>query len=329
MSRPLAWSGFVPELRDLLREKALDTPLYLVGGVVRDACLGAPTTDIDIAVAGDAVRVARQTADWLAGDIYVMDRERGVARVFVNRDGAALLLDFARFRGDSLADDLGARDFTINAMAVDLLGDLSHLIDPLDGEADLRARILRQCSPTSFADDPVRLLRALRQSVQLGLKIHPQTLAGLRKHVNRLGEASPERIRDELFKLLSLDKAGRGLRVAQRLGLLPQVAPGLRQVSADAWTSRLHVIERVCAIRACISQKRSDNTAAAFDLGMLVIQFDRFRSQLQERMSQSASPGRKREELLALMALLHDPDAAESNFENSARQVCVRVAALR
>ena len=157
----LAWADFVLDLVEFLRTRQVDAPLYLVGGVVRDAYLRRPTTDIDIAVDGDAVGLARRVADWLGGDIFVMDRERGVARVLATRADERLSLDFARFRGHTLEQDLQDRDFTMNAMAVDLHGDLQVLIDPLGGLTDLRRKVLRCCSSRSFADDPVRMLRAV------------------------------------------------------------------------------------------------------------------------------------------------------------------------
>ena len=97
-------------------------------------------------------------------------------------------------------------------MAADLLGDLSRLIDPLDGLRDLRAKVLTRCAPQALSDDPVRCLRAIRQSTQLGLKIHPDTLADIRMNAGALTETSPERIRDEFFKLLALNDASRAIR---------------------------------------------------------------------------------------------------------------------
>lgn len=318
----LAWSEFVYDLQRLLRDKGVTTPLYVVGGAVRYAYQRAAITDIDIAVDGDALRIAKKVVDWLDADIYIMDRERGVARVFVKRESGAILLDFARFRGATLHDDLISRDFTVNTLAADLLGDLSKLIDLLGGERDLRERVLRRCSPRSIEVDPVRALRAVRQSTQLGLKIHPATLSDVRQFATGLSQISPERIRDEFFKLLALDKAARGLRVLQHLGILQRIMSdqfGLKNATEnppqqlDANSLSLRVTERMCAILNAVGERRTDNNAAAFDLGMLVMQIDRFRGQLQQHLSRSYGNGRRHKELLVLSALLSDlvePDSA-------------------
>ncbi len=316
----LEWSEFVYDLQRLLRDKGVTTPLYVVGGAVRDAYKRAEITDIDIAVDGDALSIAKKIADWLDADIYIMDRERGVARVFVKRGSGAILLDFARFRGATLADDLRKRDFTVNALAADLLGDLSQMIDLLGGGRDLRERVLRRCSPNAIEQDPLRALRAVRQSTQLALKIHPATLSDIHQFAAGLSQISPERIRDEFFKLLALDKAARGLRVLNHLGLLQRILPdqfGLQQTAKksplrlDAWSRSLHAAERMCAILTAVSDRRTDNSAAVFDLGMLVMQMDRFRRQLQQRLRRSYGNGRRHKELLVLAALLSDPDELE------------------
>lgn len=319
----LAWTDFVYDLAQLLRTRKIDTPLYLVGGAVRDAYLRRPITDIDIAVDGDAVGLGRRLADWLDGDIYVMDRERGVARVFVTRQGERLCVDFARFRGDSLEQDLRDRDFTMNAMAVDLLGDLQALIDPLGGIADLRQKVLRCCSTRSFADDPVRLLRAVRLSAQFELKIHPKAAAEIRARSADLSQVSGERVRDELFKLLGLERAARGLRVLLHMNLLQALMPRrghhnkegeTASPTSETWTGSLAAVERMSALLMAISARRTDNTAAAFDLGMLVIQLDRFRAPLQAHIARKYGQARNHAELLILTALLRDraPGEVES-----------------
>lgn len=311
----LAWSEFVHELAQLLRTREVETTLYLVGGAVRDAYLRRAITDIDIAVDGDAISLARRVADWLDGDIYVMDRERGVARVFVSRQGERICVDFARFRGGALEQDLRDRDFTMNAMAVDLLGDLAVLIDPLGGISDLRHKVLRCCYSSAFADDPVRILRAVRLSAQYDLKIHPEAAAKIRALAAELHQVSGERLRDELFKLLGLERAARALRVLLHMNLLQALIVSRREgkdrdraaeLDPASWNEPLAVVERMSALLTAISSRRTDNTAAAFDLGMLVIQLDRFRAALQAHISQQYGKSRSHAELLILAALLHD-----------------------
>ena len=301
----LPWPAFVYELAELIKSISNAPPLYLVGGAVRDAYLRRAIGDIDVAVDGDAIMLARLVADAWKADIYIMDRERDVARVFVSRDDRAFTIDFARFRGVTLADDLRDRDFTVNAMAADLLGDPGVLIDPLEGLADLRMKILRRCSPRSIANDPLRVLRAVRLSAQFELKIHPLTAKDMRGDCGKLRLSSPERVRDEFFKLLGLEQAARGLRVLAHIGALGQALP-LESGKLDA---ALAVVERMRAMLTAISSRRTDNTAAAFDLGMLVIQLDRFRPSLQAHLDQVYGNGRSHAQLLMLAALLHQDGA--------------------
>ena len=206
------------------------------------------------------------------------------------------------------------RDFTMNAMAADLLGDPSALIDPLNGVTDLRMKVLRRCSPQSIANDPIRVLRAVRLSVKFDLKIHPNTVKDIRRlHSGELCQSSPERVRDEFFKLLGTRKAARGLRVLARIGALERLLP----LGAASASFSLAVAERMASILAAISSKRTDNTAAAFDLGMLVIQLDRFRASLQEHLSSVYGNGRRHEELLMLAALLHHLGETNSQGDSS------------
>ena len=203
----------------------------------------------------------------------------------------------------------------MNALAVDLLDDLQVLIDPLGGLSDLRQRVLRCCSARSFADDPLRMLRAVRLSAQFDLKIHPDATADIRARSAALTEASGERLRDELFKLLGLERAARALRVLLRMNLLQALI--VKQsgndsderkaaLHAETWDGALAVVERMSALLTAVSARRTDNTAAAFDLGMLVIQLDRFRAALQAHIAGEYGKVRSHAELLTLAALLHD-----------------------
>ncbi len=337
--RPLRWTDTILDLPDLLND--ITEPAYLVGGAVRDALLGRPVMDVDIATSGSGLALARLIANRLGGDFYPLDTERSVGRALVETPEGQVVFDVARLRGDLRADLLD-RDFTMNAMAVDLRGDLSLLIDPLGGEQDTFNRVIRRCNPNSLQDDPIRTLRSVRQSVQFNARIEKETLADVRAAAPRLLDVSPERVRDEVFKLLSLPDATKALRAADALGLLkiifPEVEPlrGLKQEPPhvfDAWTHTLAVVEQLIEVVATISPKRTDATAAQFSLGMIVMALDPYRKRLQAHLQQTWANDRSHRSLLLLAALLHDTgkaapgDAPERGV--SARITDTRARALR
>ncbi len=308
--RPLSWIDPVLDLQELLLDHG--QPIYIVGGAVRDAYLSRPIKDIDLTTPSGAIKLARRIADALHGDVFVMDAERDVARVLIESQYGLLNIDVAAFRGDDLLADLYDRDFTINAMAVDLRGNLALLIDPLNGETDLVAKVLRRCADNVITADPIRALRAVRQSVQLGLRMEPGTVASVRQNAPRLAEVSNERLRDELFKLLSLVRPSVALRVAHALGLLDAVLPQLTQLDTltlpgheNPWDYTLIAVEKLSTMQMIISPERNDNLVNAFDTGMLVVGLDRFRARLQAHIRAEYADHRSERALLILMALLH------------------------
>jgi poly(A) polymerase len=319
--RPLLWPDVVHKIQDSLVE--YPAPVYIVGGAVRDACLRRPIHDLDLATAVDAIPLARKIANRMRGDFYVLDKARDVGRVLLDVTAAdspaqRLILDVARLRGADLLADLRDRDFTFNAIAVDLKGDLSQVIDPLNGVRDLEARIIRRCSEYSIQNDPIRTLRAVRQSVQFHARIEPQTLQDIRATSRALENASQERLRDEFINMLTLPRPHAALRVADALGLLAAVVPETSHLHgyelpsphvADGWQHTMFVVEKLNAIVAIISPARTDNTAATFDLGMVVMALDRYRRQLQDHLAQSWPGDRPHRALLFLAALLHNNDA--------------------
>jgi tRNA nucleotidyltransferase/poly(A) polymerase len=317
--RPVIWADVVLDLQDMLADTS--APIYIVGGAVRDAYLHRPLKDLDMVTPDDALSLARKIANRLRGDFFALDAERGVGRALLMIGGAKLTIDVAQFRGASLLEDLTDRDFTANAMAVDLHGDLSLLIDPLGGENDLQQKLLRRCSPQSIADDSIRALRAVRQSVQLGLRIEPETLRDIRAHATSLADASPERVRDEVFNLLALSKSAAALRVIDASGLLTYLIPAyqalgdLRSTQPDVWAQKITTIERLVELLAVIRPQRTDNTAASFALGMVAIQLDRYRSQLIEHVDMLWANDRSHRALLVLSALLHGLDEIETACE--------------
>lgn len=302
-TRPLLWPDIVLELSDWLLDQDDTTAVHVVGGAVRDAYLGYPLKDIDLVVSTSAIKLARRIADALQGDVYVLDADRDVARVLLETPDGKLNIDVAGYRAPDLLGDLTDRDFTVNAMVVDLRGDTSKLIDPLNGESDLKSKVIRRCSPVALEHDPLRALRAVRQSIQLNARIEPETLRDIKTIAPELSRTSPERVRDEFFKLLSTTKPWAALRVAGQLGLTPSILPHAAQLPAEQWTLALNAAEQLARIFETISPARTDNTAAAFGLGAMVVGMDRFRRRLQTHLT-TLWPNERPHRALLILALV-------------------------
>ena len=204
------------------------TEAWIVGGAVRDELLGRPVHDVDIAVTADPERVARAVAKELGGPVFRLSGAFGAWRVIDSRDDQ--VLDFAPLQGETIEEDLGKRDFTVNAMArsARLQGPgiaAGELIDPLGGRADLEARTLRVLGAAAYERDPLRPLRLARFVAELGFTPDPETERLTAAAAPRVTEAAGERIFAELRRLVIADRALAGLEVADRLGLLRAVLP--------------------------------------------------------------------------------------------------------
>jgi tRNA nucleotidyltransferase (CCA-adding enzyme) len=214
-------------------------PAFLVGGAVRDLLLGRHTVDLDVAIEGDARAVARELARRLGGEPKEHERF-GTATV----RAADLTVDLATTRRETyaepgalpevqqagLAEDLGRRDFTINAMALDLNGDsVGRLEDPHGGQADLDAGVIRVLHGESFIDDPTRLLRALRYEARFGFRMDDQTERLAREAAAGPGfsTVSGARVRDELLDLLREHEATVAVERMRELGLDRALDPSL------------------------------------------------------------------------------------------------------
>ncbi|MEW6489537.1 MAG: HD domain-containing protein [Thermodesulfobacteriota bacterium] len=198
---------------------------WLVGGALRDVFAGAARQrpDLDVALPGSGEGAARAVARDLGGTAFPLDEVEGSWRVALAGGGT---VDLVPLRAVTLAQDLAGRDFTVNALAFDLLG-LEGLLDPLGGGADLAAGRLRACSPRALLDDPLRVLRAYRFAAALHLEFEEALPGLLAEAAPRLGSVSPERLRTELFAVLDLPGPGASLRAMARDGVLGALFPFL------------------------------------------------------------------------------------------------------
>jgi poly(A) polymerase len=269
----------------------------LVGGVVRDARLGRRRrADVDVAVPSGALDLARRVAANLGGSYVALDEERGAARVLAGSGQ----LDVTDFRAPTLAEDLAARDFTVNALAVPLralLRGRALIADPVGGLRDLRDRRLRPAGPHALTDDPLRALRAVRLEAILGLRLTPAAARAVIAAAPALASVAAERVRDELLALLALPDTARALRRADRLRLLGVVLPEIEPMRStrQPLPHRFTVLEH--SLRAVAGADRV--VARPEDLTP-------YGDELATHLGEPLAGGMDRRDVLKLAALLHD-----------------------
>jgi hypothetical protein len=176
------------------REVLAGEEAWVVGGAVRDELLGRPLVDVDIACR-DPEAAARRFARSLGGAPFPLSERHGAWRVAFP---GGRTVDFTPLR-DGIEADLATRDFTINAVARPLAGGAR--VDPFGGAADLERRVLRAVRPSIFADDPLRLLRAVRLEDELDLRLDDETERLARAHAALVDRPAGERILAELLRL--------------------------------------------------------------------------------------------------------------------------------
>lgn len=242
---------------------------YAVGGYVRDRLLGRDVKDVDITVIGNGISFARTVSRLLGVQSPAVFENFGTAMIVV--EGHNVEFVGARkesYRKDSrkpevapgtLEDDLARRDFTVNALAVGLHeAERDRLIDRYDGRADLDRKILRTpLEPsTTFDDDPLRIMRAMRFAAQLGFSVDPPVLAAASDMRDRLSIVSPERIADEFLKLMQSPRPSVGLQLMFDTGVMHVVLPEVAKLSGvdqrkdfhhkDVFLHTLKVVDNIC-----------------------------------------------------------------------------------
>jgi poly(A) polymerase len=229
-------SDLAPIIRQLAEKN--QTECYVVGGYVRDLLLNRPNKDIDLLVMGGGIEFARALSELLPGKPRVsIFKTYGTAMLKTG----AYELEFVGARKESyqrdsrnpvvedgtLDDDLARRDFTINAMAIQIYPNYGQLVDQFNGLADLEAqRLVTPLEPNiTFSDDPLRMMRAIRFATQLQFQIDPATLRAIKANAERIHIVSAERITDELNKIILAAKPSIGFRLLFDTGLLRLIFP--------------------------------------------------------------------------------------------------------
>ncbi len=305
------------EILRVIKEFASES--YLVGGAVRDCLMHRPRrADLDVAVKGNGLEVARRVVDRTGhgATLVPLDSKRLTGRLVLRSNGT-ITIDVSALKGETIYDDLRARDFTINSIAI-VLDDfiesgLKRVVDPLGGRADLQNRVVKASSANAFRDDPLRILRAFRFAAALDFRISPDTLDLIPSSLASLQDVSPERVRDELIALLAANKCFPALLSMDAAGvfdlLFPELAPmkGCSQNEyhhLDVWD---HSLETVRCLEAQVALR-----FPCFDSLIPVID---------QYLRQQPVTGRPRTALLKLAAIFHDAGKPDTRFVDAEGRV--------
>ncbi len=244
------------KLPSILLTKAheFEYDLYAVGGCIRDAMLGDPHGDIDLAVVGDAAKLAKTVSNEIKDAKLAIYARFGTA--LLKLPGSSIELATARkesYLPDSrkpvniepvtIEEDLKRRDFTVNAIALGLTGaDCGRSIDLFDGVSDLKDRLIRTpLDPmVTFSDDPLRMLRAIRFAARFGFKIETSTWQGIIDNRNRLEIVAGERISDEIKKMISGSDPVRAMQMLISTGLMNLIIPEVSAMSGVEQIGKHH-----------------------------------------------------------------------------------------
>jgi len=250
----------------------LDTPVYIVGGYIRDLILNRPLQDIDLMVENKSKEFSELLAKYLKVNKVIKFEKFHTYRIPFK----VCEIEVAHTRKEEYTEnsrkpskveltdingDLIRRDFTINTIAASLGNDnFGDLYDPFNGLNDLKNKIIRTPSEpdTTFSDDPLRILRAIRFSCQLNIDIDKKTLKSMSKQGSRLKIVSSERITNEIIKILSTDKPSKGFYLFKEANLLPytfpelELMPGVEVINGkshkDVFIHTLEVVDNAAAL---------------------------------------------------------------------------------
>ncbi|MCL2706688.1 MAG: HD domain-containing protein [Dehalococcoidia bacterium] len=312
------------QLQSALKE--LNTEAYIIGGMVRNLTLKRHKADIDIAVNGNALTIGQLLSDKLNAHYVVLDGERGIVRLLPG-GGNDWQIDITTLQ-ETLWQDIMRRDFSVNAMAINIAEMqlskrhlVAFILDAVNGTEDLQNKTLRALSPQVFRDDPVRLLRGVRLSSELGLSMNEQTLSLVQRDSALISTAAAERVRDELLQIFALTNTYEAVDFMNRFGLLSAVMPelsptcGLKQPPEHTWDVFQHSARSIAAMDFIL--RRAEWEFCSKDVLASVPCCKSTLSYFDEIVSPPAS----RSTLTKLAALLHDIAKPQTRMLNELGKV--------
>ena len=291
--------------------------VYLVGGYLRDYVLNRENHDFDFAVQNNALKLAKNFADQIKGSYILLDEDHGCARVVKKEKGKILTFDFADFRASTIEDDLKNRDFTINTLVADIqkLKSLDTIDDLIEDKKralkDIQSGRIKRTSIKALRDDPLRMMRAFSLKAVLDFRIELSTLNQIKKEKDLLRDVSPERVRDELFKILESERTTTVLKEMDRYGLLSVVIPQIRIMAGCSQGGYHHLDVWPHSLEAVFQMEKILKSPEKLGLSSL--------DELNAYLNTDLGGGRSRRALMKLGCLLHDIGKPETRKKEGER----------
>jgi len=272
--------------------------IYLVGGLIRDNLLGKEkdVIDCDFTVEKNAYKISKKFAEKIDASWFVLDDVNKIYRV-VKKSSVVMQFDFSIIKGKDIVEDLKSRDYTVNAIALELKEsaglDFSNLIDPCYGRLDLEKHIIRCIKEENIVSDPIRILRGISVASDLGFEIEEQTYNLLKKHAGLLETESGERISEELFKILKNRFCFKFFEIMNDLNILDYILPGWKHLKEPEPGPYHHLPVDLHSIESLRK------------LELLLEELSGWR-EVDDYLNEEIREHRMRVEILKLAALLHD-----------------------
>lgn len=278
--------------------------VWAVGGIIRDAALGRPVTDIDLVTDKNPVETAGRFAMRHGLGYVTLDDTRFIARIVIGAKSRFKTMDVALMQGADIVEDLRKRDFTVNAVAARFDGEGFTIHDPLGGLADLESKTLRPVSLTAMLDDPVRVLRARRFENSHNLTPSPEIREMAASAAPLLANVAGERISQELFHIFREPFSHRAVTAMDADDSLDFVFPELSP-TRNAPQNQWHHLDVFSHSIETLSQMEK---ITADPPGWLA----QWRKPIGESLCEEVSGGWTRREVLKIAALLHDVGKPQS-----------------
>lgn len=214
-----------------------NTEVFLVGGYIRDFLLKRKTLDIDLVVSKSAESFAKKLAEITDGKYFLLHSDLQVYRVAVFNNQNIQYIDISLMQGKNIEQDLKKRDFTINSLAVKIENFdniKKNIIDCCDGIKDLKSKEINVVSKNVFIEDPLRMLRAFRFASEYDFKISKQTLLLIKKYASKISSVAGERIKNELFRILSNKKSSQYISMMDEVKILESIFPVITKMKKSA-----------------------------------------------------------------------------------------------